>query len=374
MNDTLPSNAIIEARELTKVFRDFWRRPKVKAVTDVSFDVRPGEVFGLLGPNGSGKSTTIKMILGLLHPTRGNLRVLGRSPREVKAKERVGYLPEESYLYPYLTSQETLDFYGKLFDLNRRERRERTEQLLEMIGLRHARNRVVGEFSKGMARRIGLAQALINDPNLVILDEPTSGLDPLGTRQVKDLILHLAKRGKTILLSSHLLGDVEDVCDRIVILYGGQVQAMGPIRDLLEEQNRYRLTLPETTPEALKTILATMRQELGEEPQVDHPRRDLEQFFLEVVAKARAGDSEMSGVEHEEHVADYLTGQDRPAPSDKLEELVSPEPAPAKEATPESRPAPSPAGEAEAADESGPEADRKRNADSKLEDLLGPRG
>lgn len=373
MNETLPPNAVIEARELTKVFRDFWRRPKVKAVTDVSFDVRPGEVFGLLGPNGSGKSTTIKMILGLLHPTRGSLRVLGRSPREVKAKERVGYLPEESYLYPYLTSQETLDFYGKLFDLNRRERRERIEQLLEMIGLRHARNRVVGEFSKGMARRIGLAQALINDPNLVILDEPTSGLDPLGTRQVKDLILHLAKRGKTILLSSHLLGDVEDVCDRIVILYGGQVQAMGPIRDLLEEQNRYRLTLPETTPEVLKTILATMRQELGEEPQVDHPRRDLEQFFLEVVAKARAGDRETSGVEHEEHVADYLTGQDRKAPPDKLERLVSTEPAPAPKATPALTPPASPAGDAEPAEKTGPDADRKRAADSKLEDLLGPR-
>ena len=189
---------IIRASELTKVFRDFWHRPKVRAVDHITFSVARGEVFGLLGPNGSGKSTTIKLILGLLHPSHGQLAVLGHSPRDVKSKARVGYLPEESYLYPYLTSEETLDFYGRLFDLSPAERRNRIGQLLDMIGLGHARHRVVGEFSKGMARRIGLAQALINDPDLVVLDEPTSGLDPIGCRQMKDLIRTLAARGKTV--------------------------------------------------------------------------------------------------------------------------------------------------------------------------------
>lgn len=307
MSDAAQPDSVIVAEHLSKIFRDFWRRPKVAAVQDVSFEVRRGEVFGLLGPNGSGKSTTIKMILGLLHPTRGRLRVLGRSPRDVKAKARVGYLPEESYLYPYLTSEETLDFYGKLFDLDRRERAERIGQLLEMIGLQHARRRAVGEFSKGMARRIGLAQALINDPDVVMLDEPTSGLDPIGCRQIKDLILTLARRGKTVLLSSHLLADVEDVCDRVAILYNGRVQALGSIRELLEERTRSRIVLPPELPhDVMQRVLAGLREVLGREPDVEHPRKDLEQFFLDVVARARRGATEASGVGHAEGVARYL--------------------------------------------------------------------
>jgi len=327
MRDAPPSEPVILAEHLTKIFRDFWRRPKVSAVQDVSFEVRRGEVFGLLGPNGSGKSTTIKMILGLLHPTRGRLRVLGRAPRDVKAKARVGYLPEESYLYPYLTSEETLDFYGKLFDLDRRERRERIGQLLDMIGLQHARRRAVGEFSKGMARRIGLAQALINDPDVVILDEPTSGLDPIGCRQIKDLILTLARRGKTVLMSSHLLADVEDVCDRVVILYNGKVQALGSIRDLLEERTRSRVILPpELPPDVMQRVLSGLRDVLGQEPAVEHPRKDLEQFFLEVVARARRGTTEASGVGPAEGVARYLA---TPATGgDLLQQLAAP-PAPA---------------------------------------------
>jgi len=279
MVDVVKQNAIVEAVGLSKVFRDFWRRPKVQAVNAVSFEVKRGEVFGLLGPNGAGKSTVLKMILGLLYPTSGRLRVLGHSPRSVKTKARVGYLPEESYMYPYLTCAETLAFYGKLFDLNRHERKRRTEQLLEMIGLRHARDRLVGEFSKGMTRRIGLAQSLINDPDLVVLDEPTSGLDPLGCRQVKDLIVTLARRGKTVLLSSHLLADVEDVCDRVAILYNGRIRASGTIQELLEEQTRYRLTLPELEPAVLQQVLKRVREEVGVEPEVEHPRQNLEQFF-----------------------------------------------------------------------------------------------
>ncbi len=307
MNVAAESNLVVTARELSKTFRDFWRRPKVQAVRGISFDVRRGEVFGLLGPNGSGKSTTIKMILGLLYPTQGNLRVLGHSPRHVRTKARVGYLPEESYLYSYLTLEEILAFYGSLFDLPRRARVARIDQLLDMIGLRHARRRAVGELSKGMARRVGLAQALINDPDLIVLDEPTSGLDPLGCREVKDLIVNLARRGKTILLSSHLLADVEDVCDRIAILYNGVIQAMGPIKELLEEPHRVRITLPEIPPETMQRILTELKALVGAEPEVDRPRRDLEQYFLEVVRKARADAQDHSGVAPSAGVADYLS-------------------------------------------------------------------
>lgn len=349
------SEPIIEAVQLTKVFRDFWRRPKVRAVNDVSFTVNQGEVFGLLGPNGSGKSTTLKMLLGLLYPTSGQLRVLGRSPRDVKAKARIGYLPEESYIYPYLTSQETLAFYGMLFDITNTERRNRMEQLLDMIGLRHARGRQVGEFSKGMARRIGLAQALINDPDLVILDEPTSGLDPIGCRQVKDLIQALAKRGKTVLLSSHLLADVEDVCDRVAIFYNGRVQAIGPIKELLEERHHYRLTMPELSADAMERILTTVRAELGREPLVDHPRRDLEQFFLEVIEKARQATAEASGVGPSAGVAQYLTGEAR------LQQLTQPA-APVAPVEPASPSAPAAA----------PTPEQKQAADEKLRKLLDP--
>lgn len=298
---------IVHAHQLTKIFRDFWRRPKVRAVNDVSFEIRRGEVFGLLGPNGSGKSTTIKMILGLLHPTKGQLRVLDRSPRDVKVKSRLGYLPEESYLYPYLTPEETLQFFGRLFNLSGKERADRIDQLLEMIGLQHARRRVVGEFSKGMARRVGLAQALINDPDLVILDEPTSGLDPLGCRQVKNLIQTLADRGKTVLLSSHLLADVEDVCHRVAILYNGKVQAMGSIGELLEQRDRYRINLPEElSPDQIKQVLAQCREVLGAEPDVDHPRVDLEHFFLQIIEKARHDATSQSGATPERAIARYL--------------------------------------------------------------------
>ena len=227
------AEVVVSVRGLTKVFKDFWNRPKARAVDNVDFEVRRGEVFGLLGPNGSGKSTTVKLLLGLLNPTRGHIEVFGHSPRHVQTKARIGYLPEESYLYRYLNSRETLDFFGNLFHLSKDERDNRAEQLLEMVGLGQTQTRAVGEFSKGMQRRIGLAQALINDPDLVILDEPTAGLDPIGCREVKDLIVALARRGKTVILSSHLLSDVEDVCDRVVIYYGGKIQAAGTLKELL---------------------------------------------------------------------------------------------------------------------------------------------
>jgi len=312
MRDQSSSSTVVEVNEVTKVFRDFWHRPKVTAVNQISFKVERGEIFGLLGPNGSGKSTTIKMLLGLLHPTHGDIRVLGQSPREVKVKNRIGYLPEDSYLYPYLTSEETIAFYGRLFDLSKSQIRERTTQLLDMMGLSLTRNRTVGEFSKGMARRIGLAQALINDPDFIILDEPTSGLDPIGCRQVKDLILKLADRGKTILMTSHLLADVEDVCHRVAILYNGEIQALGTVDKLLEESSRYRITLPpQTTGEQLETLLSQSTELTGVKPEVDHPRRDLEQFFLHVVEQARSKTSDASGVGRNSGLADFLSGDGR---------------------------------------------------------------
>ena len=369
MNNSASAPPVITAQHLTKVFRDFWHRPKVKAVNGISFEVRRGEVFGLLGPNGSGKSTTIKMILGLLHPTAGTLKVLGHAPRDVKTKQRIGYLPEESYLYPFLTGAETLHFYGRLFDLNRSERKERIRQLLDMIGLKHARNRIVGEFSKGMARRIGLAQALINDPDVVVLDEPTSGLDPLGTRQVKDLIHHLSERGKTVLLCSHLLSDVEDVCDRIAILYNGKIHATGPIRELLAERDRYQINLPELPPETLQAALNSLREILGAEPELDHPRLDLERFFLDVVDRARGGAQEpASGVQREAPVASYLGAA---SGRDKLEALASPETqAPAPEPSPRPEDTAAPDAEPEAAAESGLSEDQKKAAEERLRKLM----
>ena len=389
------SGPVISVRGLTKVFKDFWGRPKARAVDNVDFDVRPGEVFGLLGPNGSGKSTTVKLLLGLLHPTRGRIQVFGRSPRDVATKQRIGYLPEESYLYRYLDSGETLDFFGNLFHLPPGDRRLRAEQLLEMVGLAQVRRRTVGEFSKGMQRRIGLAQALINDPDLVILDEPTSGLDPIGCREVKDLILALARRGKTIILSSHLLADVEDACDRVVIYYGGRIQAMGSLKELLAAPDQVRITAPALPRATLERVLEILRREAGDRPvQLDTPTQNLERFFLTVVERAKHTE-QTSGALSGANVAAYLRGEaDRPAtPADRLlERLAAPAPAaptcPVEVATPapavdESRLAalaetpPTPARPAAGSARPGqpaaptPPAEDLAKADAKLSELLG---
>lgn len=330
---TPAGEAVVTVRGLIKVFKDFWGRPKARAVDNVDFEVRRGEVFGLLGPNGSGKSTTVKLILGLLHPTKGHIEVFGHSPRHVATKSLIGYLPEESYLYRYLNSRETLEFFGNLFELPKAKREERTEQLLEMVGLSQAHLRAVGEFSKGMQRRIGLAQALINDPALVILDEPTSGLDPIGCREVKDLIKALSRRGKTVILSSHLLADVEDVCDRVVIYYGGKIQAMGPLKDLLATPDAIRITTPALARPTMERVLEIIRKDVAEDKvRVDTPTQNLESYFLEVVQKARRAAAETSGATSGARVAAYLRGQaeEQPATDKILERLTaSAAPAPA---------------------------------------------
>ena len=311
---------VISVKGLTKVFKDFWGRPKAKAVNDVNFEVRRGEVFGLLGPNGSGKSTTIKMLLGLLYPTKGHIEVFGHSPRHVATKSRIGFLPEESYLYKYLDSAETLDFFGNLFNLNKLERKKRTEQLIDMVGLKNATSRQVGEFSKGMQRRIGLAQALINDPDLVILDEPTSGLDPIGCREIKDLIKALAKRGKTVILSSHLLSDVEDVCDRVVIYYGGRVQAFGTLKELLMTPDVTRITTPVLPRETMDKVLQIIRKDVDEaKVSIDNPTQNLESYFLGVVEKARQDEATTSGAVSGNRVAAYLAADaEKGASPDKV--------------------------------------------------------
>ena len=304
------TETVISAQSLTKVFKDFWGRPKARAVDGIDFDVKRGEVFGLLGPNGSGKSTTVKMLLGLLYPSSGRISVFDHSPRHVQTKSRIGYLPEESYLYRYLNSEETVDFFGSLFHIESKERRDRADQLIEMVGLENARRRHVGEFSKGMQRRIGLAQALINDPDLVILDEPTSGLDPIGCREIKDLILTLAERGKTVILSSHLLADVEDVCHRAMILYGGRVQAIGTMKELLSDQDATRITSPALSRETMNQVLKLIREDTqSQEVHVDNPTQNLENLFLNIVEQARKKESETSGATSGHRVAEYLRGK-----------------------------------------------------------------
>ena len=318
---TSSSENVVVVRGLTKVFKDFWGRPKARAVDNVDFEVKRGEVFGLLGPNGSGKSTTVKMLLGLLYPTKGHIEVFGHSPRHVATKTLIGYLPEESYLYRYLNSDETLDFFGNLFAIPSADRKKRTEQLVEMVGLGNARRRQVGEFSKGMQRRIGLAQALINDPELVILDEPTAGLDPIGCREVKDLILALAARGKTVILSSHLLADVQDVCDRVVIYYGGKIQAKGTLQELLATPDEVRITAPILPRATMDRVLEVIRRDVADDRvRIDTPTQNLESYFLGVVQKARQNE-ETSGATSGNRVAEYLRGNAE-APTNSQERML----------------------------------------------------
>ncbi|MFO0919757.1 MAG: ABC transporter ATP-binding protein [Planctomycetaceae bacterium] len=281
------AESVIEIRNLSKVYRDFWGRKKVRAVNALTMDVKKGEVFGLLGPNGSGKTTTLKMLLGLLFPTEGEIKILGKSATDVTKNERIGYLPEESYLYRFLNAEETLDFYGRLFNMPAAKRRERTNQLLDLVKVAHARKRQLKEYSKGMTRRIGLAQALINDPDLVLLDEPTSGLDPLGNRDMKDLILDLKRQGKTVLMCSHLLADVQDVCDRIAILYGGELKVLGRVDQLLKEQNVTQILSSKLSDAAIKEIESVLQKHGATVQKIDHPTANLEDLFLKTVQESR---------------------------------------------------------------------------------------
>jgi ABC-2 type transport system ATP-binding protein len=282
------SATVLRTAGLTKTYKDLWGRPKVKALHPLDLQVEAGEVFGLLGPNGSGKTTTIKLLLGLLQPSGGEAFVFDRDPGDHEAKHRLGYLPEETYLYKFLDADETLRFYGRLFGLGGKALDQRINDLVEQVGLAPARERRLGEYSKGMARRLGLAQALINDPDLVILDEPTSGLDPIGTGEVKELILRLKEAGKTVLLCSHLLADVEDVCDRIAILYKGRLREVGPVDELLQTGDDTELVLAGHD----EGQIAGIRELAGDQLKtVRRPREKLDAHFRRIIAESDAADA-----------------------------------------------------------------------------------
>jgi ABC-2 type transport system ATP-binding protein len=281
---------VVETRSLTKVYRDFWGRKKKTALNALDLKIYKGEIFGLLGPNGSGKTTTIKLLLGLLFPSAGDAFVFGEPAAKVEKNERIGYLPEESYLYRFLNAEETLDFYGRLFNLDPEVRKKRAAELIDIVGLSSDKKRILKEYSKGMRQRIGLAQALINDPELIILDEPTSGLDPIGSRWMKDLILDQRSKGKTILMCGHRLDDVQDVCDRIAILYNGDLQTLGKVSTLVEDAVRLEVRARgvKETPELTADLAAVFKKHGGELEMVGHPSSTLEELFLRVVEESKA--------------------------------------------------------------------------------------
>ncbi len=281
----MEQHEVVRIESLTKVFKGNIGVPPVTALKGISFTVNQGEVFGLLGPNGSGKTTTIKILLNLLFPTTGKCRIFGMPPSDIEVKRRIGFLPEESYLYRFLNARETLDFFGALSGIPKAERRERAEELIERVGLSEAEKRPLRWYSKGMSRRIGLAAALIGDPEFIILDEPTSGLDPIGTREIKDLIIELKEAGKTVLLSSHLLADVEDVCNRIAILSRGEVAALGPVSGLLARTDRFELVLRALSDAEIADLKNYCASRGAEVLNARHPRRKLEDLFLEVVSE-----------------------------------------------------------------------------------------
>lgn len=302
------SKTVIQVDGLWKIFRDFWLRPRVHALKGIDLQVNEGEVFGFLGPNGSGKSTTIQILLGLQFPTRGKVTVLGSDPGSVECKKRIGYLPEDSVFYPFLTGREMLSLCARLSHVSKNDRDQRVEELLEMVGLTAAADREIGDYSKGMQRRIGVAQALVHDPDLVILDEPTNGLDPIGVRQVKDWIRGLKKRGKTILITSHLLADVEEVCDRVSILYGGKVQSEGAVKEILEHQGRSEWITQSPGETQRKELDRAFADQGVEVFSVDTSRRTLEDKFLETVQSAREDGQETEGAEYGGQLPAFLSG------------------------------------------------------------------
>jgi len=335
---------VVAAQGLTKIFRDFWMRARARAVEDLDLEIRPREIYGLLGPNGSGKSTTIKIMLGLLHKTRGRLAVFGKPPTDVSIKKRIGVLPEESYLYPFLNARETLDYYGKLFQIDYKPRKRRIDELLDMVGLEAVQHRQIKEYSKGMQRRIGLAQALINDPEFLILDEPTSGLDPIGSRQVKDLIVDLGRRGKTILLSSHQLSDVEDCVTRLAILYGGKKRAEGTCDELLTADSRMIIETEALDDDTVGEIDRVIRQRTGHAiDRVARPRQRLEELFISIVDKAREERLETHGAATGGPTAAFLLEKEDASGEELIDRLMSEEePRPAAAAAEPEEPADQP--------------------------------
>ena len=276
------STPAISIQNLTKTYPIPFKREKVTAVKDLSLAVEPGQVYGLLGPNGSGKSTTMKIVLGLVSPSSGRTEIFGRDSTTVESREDVGFLPENPYFYKFLTGAETMAFFGKLCGLRGARLRERTKELLALVGLENAADRRLGGYSKGMLQRIGLAQAMVQEPRLLVLDEPTAGVDPAGSREIRDLILDFKKRGITVLLCSHLLGQVQEICDRIGILHQGVLVREGRLGDLISIENQTELILENATPELLAEIQAAVGRSNGRVVEQRQPQTTLERYFLEV--------------------------------------------------------------------------------------------
>ena len=272
---------------VTKIFPLPFQRKSIVALRDLNLNVAAGQVYGLLGPNGSGKSTTLKIILGLVSPTKGQTKIFGRESSDVRSREAVGFLPENPCFPKYLTAREMLNFYGKLSGLRSRDLKKRANELLELVGLTSARDRRLGGYSKGMLQRIGLAQALVHEPKLLVLDEPTAGVDPAGTREIRDLILDLKRRGTTILLSSHLLGQVQEVCDRIGILADGVLVREGAVDELLAIRNRTEVVLENATSDLLERISELTQKSGAILVGRRNSQTTLEELFLEATGRAR---------------------------------------------------------------------------------------
>lgn len=273
--------AAVEVKNLVKDFKGPFRGKKVRAVKNVSLRIAPGEVYGLIGPNGSGKSTTMKAVLGLVAPTSGSCAIFGRNSTKVDSRSEVGFLPENPYFYKHLTAAETVRFYGRLCGMKGLELKHRIEEMLELVGLQDARDRRLKGFSKGMLQRIGLAQALVQDPRLVILDEPTAGVDPVGSREIRDLILELKGRGITVFLCSHLLEQVQEICDRVGIIHQGVLVNEGRLDDLISLEDKTELILENATPELMEQIRTLVEVTHGSDLVSEgRARTTLESLFL----------------------------------------------------------------------------------------------
>ena len=280
----------VQVKSLVKDFRGAFGRGMIRAVNDVSFEIASGEVYGLIGPNGSGKSTTMKALLGLVTPSAGICSIFGRDSTKVDSRQEVGFLPENPYFYKHLSGEETIRFYGKLCGMRGAALRERTLELLKLVGLEDAGKRRLGGYSKGMLQRIGLAQALVQDPRLLILDEPTAGVDPIGSRQIRDLIFKLKDRGFTVFLCSHLLEQVQEVCDRVGIIHKGSLVKEGRLDDLIAIEDQTEIVLRNATPELLKRIHALAANEEGVElVRSGNPRTTLEWLFLRETIQRDSG-------------------------------------------------------------------------------------
>jgi len=281
---------------LTKVFPVPFHRKAIVAVRDLNLRVGPGEVYGLLGPNGSGKSTTLKIILGLVSPTHGRTKIFGRDSSLVESREAVGFLPENPYFYRFLTGEETLRFFGKLCRLNGSRLNDRVRELLELVGLTNARDQRLSTYSKGMLQRIGLAQSLVNEPKLVVLDEPTAGVDPAGSRDIRNLIVDLKRRGITVLLSSHLLTQVQEICDRVGILAGGTLAREGRLEELIAIENRSELVLENASDALVKEIEKLAANSNAKLIERRRSTTTLERLFLDATQNAEARISNDKGM------------------------------------------------------------------------------